>query len=458
MGVSSFYGLQTSLRGLVAQQRLLDTTAHNIANASTDGYSRQTVALAASPALQIPAGATSTGAGAMLGSGVDVESYARVRDQFLDLQYRGQNTNLNEWKARASGLSNAETSLAEPGDNGVTAQLSKFWDAWSNLSQSPSSNDPAAKQALVEQANSLVDSLAGVRSQMVSAQSDAQAQYTDISRPATATDPGGRIAQAATELASLNKTISQYVTAGDAPNDLMDRRDQLLDQLSGYGQISVDQLSTGSMNVSFVDKATGTTYPIVSDTTASWSGPPAGDNWSPGGQLGGLLNLAKVPGGTIDGYLSTLDTIATSLATAVNGAYGGSFFTVGTPAAATLAVDPGLQADPSTVVAGSGASGSNDIALAVSQLRGNASIDGAYKAFVTKVGADVSEADRQQTNAQVLTDSVSDNRESVSGVSMDEEMSNLVKFQRAYQASSRAMSTMDDMLDVLINRTGRVGL
>src|SRR5262249_42962181 len=103
-------------------------------------------------------------------------------------------------------------------------------------------------------------------------------------------------------------------------------------------------------------------------------------------------------------------------------------------------------------------SGSNDIALAVSQLRGSGPIDGAYKAFVTKVGADVNEAQRQQSNSQILTDAVANNRESVSGVSMDEEMSNLVKFQRAYQASSRAMSTMDDMLDVLINRTGRVGL
>src|ERR1700748_422669 len=108
MGISSFYGLQTSLRGLVAQQRLLDTTAHNIANASTDGYTRQTVSLAASPALTIPrgtrAGGASVGAAASLGSGVDVQSYQRVRDSFLDLQYRGQNTNLNEWKARAGGL------------------------------------------------------------------------------------------------------------------------------------------------------------------------------------------------------------------------------------------------------------------------------------------------------------------------------------------------------------------
>jgi flagellar hook-associated protein 1 FlgK len=287
---------------------------------------------------------------------------------------------------------------------------------------------------------------------MTSAQAVAQSEYDDISRPASGTDQGGQVAQVATELADLNKTIAGYVTAGDAPNDLMDRRDQLLDQLSEYGQVSVDKLATGSLDVSFVDKTTGTTYPIVSDMTSAWAGPPAGDNWTPGGKLGGLLGVAKSPGGTIDGYLNTLDTLASSLATAVNGALGGTFFTTGTPAAATLQVDPALVADPTTLTA------SNANAMAVASLLGNPGIDGAYKAFVAQVGSDVNSADRQQANAQIVTDSVDDRRQSVSGVSMDEEMSNLVRFQRAYQASSRAMSTMDEMVDVLINRTGRVGL
>src|SRR3954452_6057304 len=119
MAISSFYGLQTSLRGLLAQQRLLDTTGHNIANASTQGYSRQEAVLAASPALMVPAGATSTGAGAMLGSGVDVESYRRVRDQFRDVRSPGQASILAAWTARAGALGNAETALAEPTDNGI---------------------------------------------------------------------------------------------------------------------------------------------------------------------------------------------------------------------------------------------------------------------------------------------------------------------------------------------------
>jgi flagellar hook-associated protein 1 len=303
---------------------------------------------------------------------------------------------------------------------------------------------------LVAKGQALTDSLQSVRTQMVNAKTTAAAQYDSIA------GPGGQVAQDATEIAGLNKQIALLTGNGQPPNDLMDRRDQLLDQLSGYGQISVEQLPSGSTNVSFVDSASGTTYPVVSDTSSSWSGPPAG-GWSPGGQLGGLLNVSKA-GGTIDNYLSTLDSFSTNLATAVNTAYQGTFFTTGTPAGATISVAPALIAAPDGVTAGTGAAGSNDTALAVAALAGNAAIDGTYQSFVSQVGSDLNEADRLQTNAQTLTASVQDRRESVSGVSMDEEMSNLVMFQRSYQASARAMSTMDDMLDTLINRTGRVGL
>jgi flagellar hook-associated protein 1 FlgK len=453
--ISSFYGLQTSLRGLLAQQRLIDTAGHNIANASTQGYSRQEAVLAASPALLVAAGSVASGAGAHLGSGVDVQSYRRVRDGFSDLQFRIQNTGLGEWSARSSALSRAETALNEPGDNGINAQLAKFWDAWNDVANAP--EDPAAKQALVEQAQTLGSGFAAVRAQIALVQKQSQEEYDDVTRPASAGDPGGELAQAATEIAQLNDTIRRYVTSGDPPNDLMDRRDLLLDKLSAFGQLSVKSNSDGTIDVAFTDTAAAaTTYPIVTGTAATWAGPPAA--WSPGGRLGGLLAMANSSTGTLQGYLTALDGVATKLHGLVNATYG-TFFDVGPgPAAATLRVTAALVANPRSVDPGSGNGGSNDLALAVAALRNHADVDGAYRAFTAKVGAEVRNADRQETNAQALTDSVENRRQSVAGVSMDEEMSNLIRFQRGYQASSRAMSTMDEMLDVLINRTGRVGL
>lgn len=457
MAISSFYGLQTSLRGLLAQQRLLDTTGHNIANASTQGYSRQEAVLAASPALQVPAGGTANGAGAHLGSGVDVQAYRRVRDGFIDLQYRAQNTNLQDWTARSSALDQAEAALSEPGDNGINAQLTKFWDAWNDVANASAPDDQAAKQALVEQAQSLGDAFGTVRAQIALVQQQSKIQYDDLTRPASAGDPGGEVAQAASEIAQLNDTIKRYITAGDAPNDLMDRRDLLLDKLSGFGQVSVENAADGTLNVAFVDTASpGTTYSLVTGTTATWAGAPA--SWSPGGELGGLLKMSDPTSGTLQGYVDQLDTIAENVKTLVNGTYGTFFETGPGPSASTLRVTSSLLNDPRTIKAGSGSVGSTDIAAAVAALRNHPDVDGSYRAFVAKVGAEVRAADRQETNAQALTDAVENRRQSVAGVSMDEEMSNLVRFQRGYQASARAMSTMDEMLDVLINRTGRVGL
>jgi flagellar hook-associated protein 1 len=461
MPISSFYGLQTSLRGLLAQQRLLDTAGHNIANASTKGYSRQEASLVASPALEIPAGGIIGGAGAHLGSGVDIQSFRRIRDQFVDLQYRAQNTNLGEWAARTKTLDRAELALNEPGENGINEQLARFWDSWSQLAGD--AKNPALKQNLAEAANSLAGSFNTVYGQIVLTRDQAAAEYADLARPATATDPGGEIAQIAKDIAELNDTIRRFVTGGDIPNDLLDRRDLLLDNLSEFGQISVEEQPDGTLNVSFVDKVTaGATYDVVTGVNATWAGPPAGNAWAPGGRLGGLLEASR-PGGTLDEYLSDLDIIAGNLATVVNAAYGSNFFVTDpapSTAAQSLRLNAALAGNPSLIVGGSGAEGSNDIARAIAAIQNdpNSGIDPAYHAFVAKVGSDVREATRQEGNAQVLTDAVENRRQSVSGVSMDEEMSNLVRFQRSYQASSRAMSTMDEMLDVLINRTGRVGL
>src|SRR3954470_14523213 len=283
MPISSFYGMQTSLRGLIAQQRMLDTTSHNIANANTVGFSRQEATLAASRALQTTVSGATTMTGAQLGSGVYVQGYRRVRDSFLDAQYRAQNRSRSEQKARAAGLDEAELSLSEPGENGINQKLSDFFTAWSVLSSDPSS--ASAKQTLVESAGELSDTIHFVRGQMAAAKAGAAGKYADL------TDPDGDIAQTATELADLNHSIQALMSRGDAPNDLMDRRDVLLDKLSGYGQISVEQVGAGSMNVSFVDTTTGATTPIVTDGTATWAGPPAGD-WHPGGELGGLLGLS----------------------------------------------------------------------------------------------------------------------------------------------------------------------
>jgi flagellar hook-associated protein 1 len=442
MAISSFYGLQTSLRGLLAQQRALDTTGHNIANASTAGYSRQEAVLAASDALVIPQGAVQGGNGAHIGSGVDVQAYRRIRDTFLDLQYRAQASRLGNEAGRAEGLARAEGAFAEPGDNGINKQLSEFWSAWGDLANAP--DDPAARTALLEQASALAGAFGIVDAQLELVGQQAADEY------ATLTAPGGEVEQIAREIAALNDTIKRFVTAGDTPNDLMDQRDLLLDQLSALGTTSIVSNADGSVDVTFG----GAAAPMVDAN--GYHAEPYGAN--PGGRLGALRELSTE---LIPAYRAELGAVAQTLATAVNAIHDvPPFFSVthdpaaGQYGAATLTV----AVDNTTLRTGTqGGASSNDIALRVSELSGKAP-DQAYNALIARIGSAVSEAERNEANAQALTDAVSDRRDSVAGVSLDEEMSNLIRFQRAYQASSRAMSTMDEMLDVLINRTGRVGL
>jgi flagellar hook-associated protein 1 FlgK len=442
MSISSFYGLQTSLRGLLAQQRALDTTGHNIANASTAGYSRQEAVMAAAPALVIPQGAVQGGAGAHIGAGVDVLAYRRVRDTFLDLQYRAQATRLGEEAGRAQGLDRAELSLAEPSDDGINKQLSEFWSAWADLANA--ADDPAARTSLLEKADSLTNAFGIVDSQLALVGQQAAEEY------ATLTAAGGEIDQIGQEIAALNDTIKRFVTAGDTPNDLMDQRDQLLDKLAAYGTTSIVSNPDGSVDVTFG----GAAAPMVN--AAGYHAEPLGT--SPGGRLGALKDLSTVPGGLIDSYRTELGAVADTLASAVNAIHPGFFGISHAPPASYGAATLTVVATDATLLAGTSPGASaNERARAISELSGKGP-DDAYNAFISRVGSEVREAGRNEANAQALTDAVQDRRESVAGVSLDEEMGNLVRFQRAYQASSRAMSTMDEMLDVLINRTGRVGL
>src|SRR5437764_1374232 len=448
-GISTFFGIETTLRGLLAEQGALDVTSHNIANANTQGYSRQQAVFGASDPLQVTDGARLSTL-ASIGTGVDIQSFTRIRDQFLDLQYRAQNMVLGQQSTASDAMSQVETSLQEPGSDGLSAQLAKFWSNWSDLAANPTSS--GARQALYEQANTVVESLHSLDSQLTSAATQASAEYTSL------TQSGGEIDQDAAQIASLNTAIKTAVAAGDHPNDLMDKRDQLPDKLSGLGQVAVTNLGNGSIQVAFGDAAN----PLVDDGTVNWpqtlnnAGPPP---TSAGGKLGALNDLFKT-GGTIDSLRTDLNNVAKSLATQVNaihntgGATGIDFFTLG--ASGTEASSIGLNVTANTIVASS-ATGTGDTAAQSANLRGSAT-DSAYSAHVTRIGSMTQDAQSKEPTAQALVNSVDASRQSTSGVSMDEEMTNMIKFQRAYQASARAMSTMDEMLDILINRTGKVGL
>jgi flagellar hook-associated protein 1 len=435
--ISAFMGLQTSLRGLLAEQRSLDVTSHNIANANTEGYSRQEAVLQATDALALPPAG-------QLGSGVDVTTYKRIRDSFLDLQYRAQAMQVGAGTTRTNALDQAELRLAEPGDNGISARLNSFWSSWSDFANAPESG--AARQALVEDAHTLVSAINDLDSGLKTVAGQAADEL------ATVTGNGGELQQIGRELAGLNGAIRDAQAVGGQPNDLLDRRDLLLDKLSGLAQVSVADNGSGSIRVT----VGGAGAPLVDGSTLTWP-PPA--MTSAGGKIGALMDLSS-PTGTIASYRGDLATFAQALTTRVNAIYqpaaGVNFFAYDSPTS-TLSVNSAVTA--TSVRAGSGAIADNSAARALSELRGTAGgPDELYAQLVTRIGTEVADARRSTLNATALSDSLEARRQSTAGVSLDEEMTNLIRFQRGYQAAARAMSTTDEMLDVLINRTGRVGL
>jgi flagellar hook-associated protein 1 FlgK len=431
MTIPAYTGLESALRGLEANQAGIDTTGHNIANANTPGYTRQSADFTESPSLTIPAFSNVTGAGVQLGQGVDVTQISRIRDQFMDIQYRAQNTKSSNAQTQSSELSDVQTAVNEPSTNGVSAALSKFWSAWSDLGNSPTS--PSAQQAVISAGQTLAQTFNAVDSQMATVQSQAGDQYN------TLTAAGGQVDQYAQQIASLNQQIGQATAAGQSPNDLLDQRDEVLDKLSGMAQISVTQQADGTDTVQFGDASS----PLVAGSTVNW---PQSMTSAAGGQLGALLDLNSSTG-QIGTLRSSLGAVANQVMTAVNGLEPASnpFFSGNSASTMTVA------ANTSTLVASS-ASGTGDIAQSIAALAGGAP-DQAFSAFVGQVGNAVASAQSAASTGSSVLSAVDNQRQSVSGVSLDEEMTNLITYQRGYEASARMMSTINDCMDTLINKT-----
>jgi flagellar hook-associated protein 1 len=435
--ISSFNGLQTSLRGLLAHQRMLDVASHNIANADNEGYTRQQVVTTAAPGILVQ-GASSLGGRNWLGQGVDVASYRRVRDDYLDVSTRAQNMLLGQRTALADGLGRADTTLNEPSPTGLSTQLGNFWSSFQTLANNPA--DSSARISVVAAGKALSTSFSDLDTRLSKIQADAGAEYATLT-----TGPSNQVGEYAKRLAELNDQIGLAQAAGQQPNDMLDQRDLILDHLSELAQISITTNPNGKVSVSFGDAANPLVDGSAQTSVTSW--PQALTN--PGGKLGGLLQVQS----TVAGYRAQLDGVASALISGVNAIHGAPPFFTGT-SASTI----GVGVTSSTLQPGSGTTPeSNDYATAIAALR-NGGIDSSYSTLVGTVGSDASAAEAQRELSTALVTDVQARRQAIAGVSLDEEMSGLIQFQRGYQASARTMSAMDQMLDTLINRTGVVGL
>ncbi|MDK2894351.1 MAG: flagellar hook-associated protein 1 [Moorella sp. (in: firmicutes)] len=467
----TFFGFNTALRGMQAQQRGIYTTAHNIANANTEGYTRQRVVLATLPAYPVPSMNHPGGQGWQIGTGVDSQETRRMRDEFLDTQIRRETGTLGQWEQIQDVLEQVEIVFNEPSDTGLSTLMSQFWAAWQELSKYAESSP--VRTTVVETANALAEAFNHSAAQLETIKNDID-QTIELKVK--------EINSLAQQIADLNGQIKNIVTVGDQPNDLLDQRDLLLDRLGKMIDFTVTTSSNGTITITLggggnlveeVDGSTTIHKLKSSGSDVSWveedTQPPLTIS------NGELFGLQKVKS-EVETYLTNLDTLAGELATAVNnehkkgvdlsGTGGEDFFVAedgGSITAANIQVNPNIQADVTKIAAATAGGGPGDgsIALAIAQLQhklipslSNATFDDYYKNFTAKLGVDAHEAVRMTTNQGVLVDQLTNRKESISGVSLDEEMANMIQYQRAYEAAARMITTLDAMLDKIINGMG----
>jgi flagellar hook-associated protein 1 len=455
-----FQGLSTALTALYAAQAGLDTTGNNIANVNTEGYSRQRANQVGTGGTPLPA-YYSRALG--VGTGVQITDIERIRDDFLEVQSRTAHAQAGTYDVLNDTMSKVELSFGEPGDNGLQSQMSAFWSAWDDIANNP--GDLAARSQVIEQGQTLVASF--------------QQTANDLKR--TASDDSTKIRSMvasinsmAQSIAGLNSSIRSSIAAGDSPNALLDQRDLLIGKLSDMVGVSVQPTENGSVAVlvggvalvrddkvrALQDDATG--IPTVirwdadNDASTVTDGQPATIS---GGQLDGYLQAVNT---IVPKYLTLLDNVATSVITTVNTAHasgvdqngnpGGPFFT-GTDAS-SIGVDPTLASDTTLVAAASAGGGPLDgeNARAIANLASLSNgPDAVYKQLIDVLGVEAQRATRQQSIQATIKTNTDSQRESVSGVNLDEEMSNMIRYQKSYSAAAKYTSVIDSVLEQLIN-------
>ncbi len=464
--MSTFSGLNTALSALQAQRRGLDVTGQNIANANTDGYSRQRLNLQATGGSVMPA-VYSVDNGSS--GGVEVHDVSRVQDAFLEAQARAEHAQGAYLTDQKQTYLRLEQAFGEPSDTGIQSEFSGLWSSMHDLANNP--GDIASRTQVLDRATELSSGLHTAYDSINSFWSTTRAQLDT-----TASD----INTTADTVAQLNQAVLRSTASGQPANELADQRDNAVRKLAELAGATASVQADGSVSVYLggSNLVNGAISRHVQSTGALLLGnvgtSPVGlqwaDNSAPVTVGGGSVASALYTMNTlIPGQTGVLDGVAANLATSVNtvhqagydlnGNPGQPLFTGTTAATLTVAITDPRQVAASAVAPAPGPpvvgnlDGSNADALAGIATLGTGP-DVAYRKMITDLGVASEAATRKSDIQTTVTSDIDSARTSQSGVSLDEEMTNMLSYQRAYEAAGRVLSTIDSTLDTLINHTG----
>jgi len=564
---STFLGLQIGHSGLLAAQAGLNITGQNISNADTDGYSRQRVSTSAIEAAGNGYLINQITPSTNVGQGVTVTNISQIRSAYLDEQFRNQYADFCSSECMTQGLRYLENLFRElDDDTSLTISISEFFDALSDFANDPTSE--AARTMVQQTALSMTENFKLIRKEMVDLYND---QNSSVKTVAT------QINQIAKEIAALNEAISKYEVSGETANDLRDKRNLLLDKLSGYADITLsvngsmidvriagetlvegktsheieittatdeinticqqlaqlndDILAAGTITaeqedmrdaligalteisgkitctVDAADGTVGVTITYVDHTTTSVVSEPlvsgaaftaAADTavceYAGAGaefvlKLGGrYLNTGTLESGELYAHLFLRDSGSASVVQSVNECmnagytypdaengyasvnmvdmfedFGDSYglvtagnFTLSAAVSESVwnlaASDTEIDLDANDTQ-----SANNKVALRLAELFNTEDYSATLDGLISHLGVDVQSCKNTLDTQESLLKSIGNQRDSVSGVSIDEEAVNLIMYQQTYNACARVITTMDELLEKLINGTGTVG-
>ena len=427
--------LHSARTGMSVSQASIQTTSHNINNINTPGYTRQRVEQSAKSAYSYPGYNSSMGAG-QLGTGVEATDVIRIRNTFYDFQYRSESHNYGETSIKYQHYTNMEKIFNEPSDTSISASISNFFASWQELSKNP--NDLASKDIMLQNSKYLANNISNIKEKLEKLSSQAEKKLEDDVT---------EINDMLNRLKELDKQIKIIQGSGKSPNDLMDERDKILDDLSYKVDINnkdvQDALKTGELKIAKI--ATGGLS--LTDANGKVIN-------NPSGEIQGSMEMM----GKIKEYTTKLTELAQGIATGVNNIFGQAtggkdLFVINNNGNPIIKVNDDVANDPKswtiTTEVASNLYKLKDQNITIG--RENTTIDKFYNGIIQKLGNETQEVIRNEKNQSKVLNEIDNLRLNVSGVSIDEEMVNLIQFQHSYNASAKVISTIDSLLDVVVN-------
>lgn len=532
---STFLGLETARRGMFTQQSALYTTGHNISNANTPGYSRQQVNFQTTSPYPA-AGLNRPQIPGQMGTGVQASTIERIRDVFVDTQYRMENNKLGHFSTLNQALSKMEDIMNEPTDSGLHSVLEKFWNSLQDLAAH--TENTGARDIVASNGQMVADTLNYYYNSLTRVQNDLSNEIIVKER---------EINKLTEQINALNEQIGQIEPQGYLPNDLYDQRDLLVDQLSSLVNIKVTTqkpdnygnakpTAVGKYMIELVKKDSNSFEPplflidkkganaikVLDDNRQTAEGENADALVGPvtAIQIGGgsPIPVDKLVGSLSGSLPALIESFGYDDGTGAKGYYPEmikklnqmtkafidefnyihrqgyalgetdetskverDFFVFDDPAnpAQTIRVADEIIDDPTKIAAGlnSGDAGDNANAQRLAEIKSknfneyevylageavrpeglSGNMNTFYAGIIGKLGVDAQGVRKDASNTQVLLDAVDYNRQSISAVSLDEELTNMIKFQHAYNAGARNITVIDEMLDRIINGMGVVG-